>query len=194
MKKLWILLVSVITFTGEARAMESGNEHAVFAGGCFWCVQPVFDAMDGVKSVTAGYIGGHIKNPTYEQVTSGTTGHLEAADVVYDPSQVSYEKLIDAFWVNIDPTDGEGQFYDRGPQYHTAIFYVNDEQKKLAEASKEKVAKRLGKPIATKIIAASEFYPAEEYHQDYYKKNPIRYNAYKKGSGREETLKKVWGK
>lgn len=170
------------------------TEHAIFAGGCFWCVQPVFDKIEGVKSVRAGYIGGQVKNPTYEQVSAGTTGHFEAADVEYDPGKVSYEKLLEAFWPNIDPTDGGGQFYDRGSQYHTAIFYVNDEQKKLAEASKEKVAKQLGKPIATKIMAASEFYPAEDYHQDYYKKNPIRYNAYKKGSGREETLKDVWGK
>jgi peptide-methionine (S)-S-oxide reductase len=180
---------------GDANAMETTptQERAIFAGGCFWCMQPVFDHMEGVISTFVGYSGGDVKNPTYEEVSSGTTGHVEANEVVYDPAKVSYEKLLDAYWRNIDPVDANGQFYDRGPQYHTAIFYFTAEQKKLAEASKKKLEAELKQPIRTQILPAKEFYPAEEYHQEYYKKNPIRYNAYKMGSGRKERLKEIWG-
>ena len=174
--------------------MEPKTERAVFAGGCFWCMQPVFEHTPGVISVTSGYTGGHVKNPTYEQVSSGTTGHMEANEVVFDPARVSYQQLLDLFWHNIDPTDEGGQFYDRGSQYHTALFYVNDEQKKAAEASKKAMETKLGKPIKTQVLPASEFYPAEDYHQHFYKKNPTRFYSYEKGSGREEKLHDIWNK
>ena len=157
-------------------------------------MQAEFAGTEGVLKVTSGYTGGTVKNPTYEQVSSGTTGHAEAIEVQYDPTKVSYEKLLDIYWGNVDPTDAGGQFYDRGTQYRTEIFYLDDEQKKLAEASKEKAKVKLKTEIYTKITAASEFYPAEDYHQDYYKKNPARFHAYEQGSGREEKLKQVWDK
>ncbi len=175
-------------------AMDQGNnDRAIFAGGCFWCSQAEFEGTEGVVSVTAGYTGGKVKNPSYEQVSSGATGHAESIEVVYDPKKVTYEKLLSIYWSNIDPTDAGGQFYDRGTQYRTAIFYFTDEQKKLAEASKEKAKAKLHSAIATEIVPATEFYPAEDYHQDFYKKNPTRYYSYKNGSGREEKLKTLWG-
>lgn len=175
-------------------AETSSTQRAIFAGGCFWCTEAEFSGTQGVISVTSGYTGGHVANPTYEQVISKKTGHAEAVEVVYDPAKVSYEKLLDIYWSNIDPTDAGGQFHDRGDSYRTAIFYTTEEQKQLAEASREEAARKLGSPIATKIEKAAIFYPAEEYHQDYSKKNPMHYNAYKYGSGREEKLEKIWGK
>lgn len=169
---------------------------AIFAGGCFWCIEAAFEELDGVIEAISGYIGGDKENPTYEEVSSGTTGHYEAVQVIYDPSKISYEELLDYFWKHMDPTDVKGQFVDKGSQYRTAIFYLNETQKKLAEESKERLEKsgKFDKPIATKILPASEFYKAEEYHQDYYKKKPIQYQRYKRGSGREEKLKAIWGK
>lgn len=170
-------------------------EKATFAGGCFWCLQPVFDKIPGVISTTVGYTGGRTKNPTYEEVSTGTTGHAEAIEVHYDPEKVSYSEVLDAFWRTIDPTDPRGQFADRGSQYRTAIFYHSDEQKRLALQSKEALSRsgKFSQPIATEITAASPFYPAEEYHQKYYLKQSGHYDAYKVGSGREGFLKKMWG-
>lgn len=173
---------------------EESKATAIFAGGCFWCMESELQELDGVYSVTSGYTGGHVDNPTYEATGTGNTGHAEAVEVIYDPAKISYEKLLDAFWSNIDPTDAGGQFYDRGSQYRTGIFYMNDEQKQLAEASKTEKEKQLGQPIVTEITKASTFYPAEAYHQDYYKTNPTHYNAYKTGSRRKETLQEIWGK
>jgi peptide methionine sulfoxide reductase msrA/msrB len=179
---------------------DAGNaprlEKATFAGGCFWCMTPPFEKLEGVKEVISGYTGGHTKNPTYEDVTSETTGHLESVEVIYDPAKVSYEKLLDLFWRQINPTDAGGQFVDRGPSYQSAIFYRNEEQRKLAEESKRKLAEsgRFNKPIVTEIRPAGSFYLAEEYHQDYWKKNPIRYKFYRFNSGRDQYLEKVWGK
>jgi peptide methionine sulfoxide reductase msrA/msrB len=171
-------------------------EKATFAGGCFWCMVPPFEKLKGVSEVILGYTGGHKKNPTYEEVSAGGTRHLEAVQVTYDPSQTTYEELLDVFWRQIDPTDSNGQFVDRGSQYGTVIFYHTDEQKRLAEKSKEDLQKsgRFTRPIVTEILPASAFYKAEEYHQDYHKKNPIRYKLYRFNSGRDQYLKKIWGK
>lgn len=173
---------------------EKKPETATFAGGCFWCMESPFEQIGGVTEAVAGYTGGRKKNPTYEEVCSGTTGHLEAVQVTYDPSKVSYAQLMDAFWRNIDPTDSIGQFADKGSQYKTAIFYHSEEQKRLAEKSKEELDRsgKFSKPIATEIRPAVEFYPAEEYHQDYYRKNPEHYKSYRYHSGREPYLKKTW--
>ncbi len=166
---------------------------AIFAGGCFWCMQAEFEQAPGVISVTAGYTGGSLQNPNYEQVSLGVTGHAEAIQVIYDPVKTAYIKLLEIYWGNIDPTDAGGQLHDRGTQYRTAIFYVSEDQRLLAEESKQRMEKKLKKPIVTEIVAASEFYPAEEYHQDYYKKNPVHFKAYELGSGRTEHLKEIWG-
>lgn len=168
---------------------------ATFAGGCFWCMEIPFEKMDGVIDVISGYTGGKLENPTYEQVSSGKSGHLEAVQIAYDPGKISYEKLLDIFWRQIDPTDSGGSFVDRGPQYRSAIFYHNEEQKQAAEKSKDAIAAsgKYDGLIATEIIEYDKFYPAEEYHQDYYKKNPIRYKFYRHGSGRDQYLKKIWG-
>jgi peptide methionine sulfoxide reductase msrA/msrB len=169
---------------------------ATFAGGCFWCSEADFEKIPGVAKVISGYTGGTEENPTYEEVSSGTTGHVEAIQVYYDPEKVNYEKLLQVFWRHIDPTDGGGQFVDRGPQYGTAIFYHDEEQKKAAEKSKEELAKsgKFGKPIVTPILKFTRFYEAEDYHQDYYRKNPLRYTYYRHGSGRDPFLEKVWEK
>lgn len=168
---------------------------ATFAGGCFWCMEPPFEKLEGVKDVISGYTGGHKENPAYEEVSAGKTGHVEAIEVLYDPSKVSYERLLDVFWRQIDPTDAGGQFVDRGPQYRSVIYYHTPEQKAFAEKSKEALAKsgRFSKPVVTEILPAGKFYPAEEYHQDYYKKNPVRYKFYRFNSGRDQFLKKAWG-
>jgi peptide methionine sulfoxide reductase msrA/msrB len=168
---------------------------ATFAGGCFWCLESDFEKVDGVIDVISGYTGGHKENPTYEEVSSGETGHVEAIQVLYDPAKVTYEDLLDIFWKHVDPTDPDGQFADHGPQYRTAIFYHDDDQKRLAEASKKALAQsgRFDKPIVTPIVKFSAFYEAEDYHQDYSKKNPIRYQHYRVGSGRDKFLRKVWG-
>ena len=166
---------------------------AIFAGGCFWCMGPPYDKLDGVISTTSGYTGGQKKNPTYEEVSSGRTGHTEAVQVVYDPKKVSYEKLLDVFWHNIDPTVKDQQFCDVGSQYRTGIFYHDEEQKRLAEASKAALEKNkpFTGPIVTEITRAAEFYPAEEYHQDFYLKNPVRYKFYVNGCGRYNRLKQL---
>ena len=191
--KLIISVLVVLLGINFAAAAGAQDSRAIFAGGCFWCMQSEFSGTEGVVSVTSGYSGGMVKNPSYEQVSSGTTGHAESILVVYDPSKVSYEKLLKIYWGNIDPTDQGGQFVDRGNQYRTAIFYTSEEQRTLAEASKKTVETKLQKPIYTEITKAGEFYPAEEYHQDYAKKNPVHYNAYKYGSGRVSRLKELWG-
>ncbi|OQX25553.1 MAG: peptide-methionine (S)-S-oxide reductase [Desulfobacteraceae bacterium IS3] len=173
-------------------AAQADNKKATFAGGCFWCMEPPFAQLEGVISATSGYAGGDVKEPTYEQVCSGKTGHAEAVEIVYDPSKITYSELLDVFWKNIDPTQINGQFADRGTQYRTAVFYHDEEQKGIAEASKEKLQQsgKYDKPIVTEVVPAAEFYKAEDYHQDYYKKNPVRYKYYRQGSGREQYLKK----
>ena len=170
-------------------------EKATFAGGCFWCMQPFFDNTKGVKKTTVGYTGGHEANPTYEEVSSGATGHIESIQIEFDPKVVSYEKLLDIYWHNIDPTQVNGQFVDEGSQYRTVIFYHNDGQKRSAEKSKQVLAAsgRFTKPIVTQIIPASTFYPAEDYHQKYYLKSTFQYNSYHDNSGRPEYLKNTWG-
>ncbi len=173
---------------------EAGLRTAAFAGGCFWCMVHPFEALDGVKSVISGYTGGKLANPTYEQVSAGGTGHLESVEVVFDPTKVGYRTLLDVYWRNIDPFDNGGQFCDRGDSYRSAIFVADDEQRAAAEASKRELEQRFGRPIATDIRPAGPFYRAEDYHQDYYKKNPLRYKFYRYNCGRDARLEKVWGK
>ena len=206
--KMWlkiVLVVAVVSFLftayaqkGEVKKTTSDQSlaTATFAGGCFWCMEPPYDKLDGVVSTTSGYIGGRKKNPTYEEVSEGTTGHAEAVQVAYDPTKVSYEKLLEVFWQNIDPFTPNAQFCDHGSQYRSAIFYHDEEQKRAAEASKQKLEKsgRFTQPIVTEIVAASEFYPAEDYHQDYYLKNPVKYQYYRWGCGRDARLEALWGK
>lgn len=167
---------------------------ATFAGGCFWCMEPPFEKLDGVISVTSGYCGGTESDPTYEAVSSGKTGYAEAVQVVFDPGKINYTKLLDVFWMNVDPTQVDGQFADHGKQYRTAIFYHDEEQKQLAGQSKENLeqSSRFKEPIVTSVEAVGPFYAAEDYHQDYYKKNPIHYKLYRIGSGRDSFLKKTW--
>jgi peptide methionine sulfoxide reductase msrA/msrB len=174
---------------------ESPYKKATFAGGCFWCMEPPFEKLDGVIEVVSGYTGGQEKNPTYQEVASGGTGHTEAIQILYDPSKVTYGDLLDVFWRQINPTDPGGQFADRGSQYRTGIFYHDEEQKRLAEDSKRSLEEsgKFEKPIATEITEAAEFYRAEDYHQDYYKKNSTHYKRYRTGSGREAYLKATWG-
>jgi peptide-methionine (S)-S-oxide reductase len=181
---------------GVGAASGPGLEKATFAGGCFWCMEPAFDKLEGVKSVVSGYTGGHKPNPTYEEVSSGTTGHAEAIEIAYDPSVIGYSKLLDIFWHNVDPTVKDRQFCDVGTQYRSAIFYHNGEQKRLAEASKRTLeqSKRFPGPIYTEIVPAAMFYPAEEYHQKYYQKNPVRYKYYRYSCGRDQRLRELWGK
>ena len=198
---LALLMAAVILLAAplaEGKDMSStGGKTAIatFAGGCFWCMEPPFDKLDGVISTTSGYTGGSLKDPTYEEVSAGATGHAESLQIVYDPAKVSYQKLLEVFWRNIDPTVKDRQFCDVGNQYRTAIFYHNEEQKRLAEESKAKLEAegRLG-PIQTEIVAAGPFYPAEDYHQDYYQKNPIRYKYYRWSCGRDQRLEELWGK
>jgi len=168
---------------------------ATFAGGCFWCMQPPFEGLDGVLSTTVGYTGGHTKNPTYHEVSAGDTGHTESVQIVYDPAKISYEKLLDVFWHNIDPLTLNAQFCDHGDQYRSAIFYHDDTQRRLAEASKRALeqSKRFSQPIVTQIVAATAFYPAEEYHQKYHEKNPARYKYYRWNCGRDQRLQALWG-
>jgi peptide-methionine (S)-S-oxide reductase len=170
-------------------------EHATFAGGCFWCMEPPFESLPGVLSVTSGYSGGPEKSPTYSQVSSGLTGHAEAVDIVFDPTTISYERLLEVYWRNIDPTQRGGQFCDRGSQYRSAIFYRTPQQKTLAERSRDAIVRsgRLKAPVVTEVANFRAFFAAEEYHQDYYKKNPDHYHAYRKGCGRDERLQALWG-
>lgn len=186
-----VLTLSALQATQPAS--KASQATAVFAAGCFWCVEEAFDKVAGVIATTSGYTAGRTPNPTYEQVSSGGTGHTEAVQVVYDPSKVTYETLLTAFWRNVDAVDGGGQFCDRGSQYRSGIYYQSEEQKRQAEASKAKIASQLGKPIATEVVAATAFYPAEGYHQDYYKKNPLRYKVYKWNCGRAQRLEELWG-
>jgi len=188
--------------TSEAAAGERGTNPAgtsgssalaTFAGGCFWCMEPPYDKLPGVISTTSGYTGGHASNPDYQQVTAGGTGHYESVQIVYDPTLITYEKLIDVFWLNVDPLDAGGQFCDRGQSYRTAIFYHDESQRDVALSSKAAVADRLADVIATRIVEATQFYPAEDYHQDYYQKNPLRYAYYRRGCGRDARLNRIWG-
>jgi len=187
--------VLVVLLMRSSVYAETTLEKATFAGGCFWCMEPPFEKLEGVKEVIPGYTGGQKENSAYEEVSSGSTGHVESIQVTYDTSKITYAKLLDVFWKQINPTDAGGQFADRGSQYRPIIFYHNDEQKRLAEKSKEELQKsgRFQKPIVTEILPAARFYPAEEYHQDYYKKNPVNYKRYRQGSGREQFLEKTWG-
>jgi peptide-methionine (S)-S-oxide reductase len=168
---------------------------AIFAGGCFWCMEPAFANLEGVLSVTSGYTGGGKKNPTYEEVSSGSTGHAESVQVIYDPAKITYEQLLDAFWHNIDPLAANAQFCDHGSQYRSAIFYRDESQRRAAEESRQKLEERpqfKGK-IRTEVVPASAFYPAEEYHQHFYRKNPVRYHQYRQGCGRDRRLQELWG-
>jgi peptide-methionine (S)-S-oxide reductase len=189
------LIVLLLASSGGAgHAAEQAK--AVFAGGCFWCMEEAFEKVEGVVSVTSGYMGGHKTNPNYEEVSAGGTGHAESVEVVYDPTKTGYQKLLDYFWMNVDPLTPNAQFCDHGTQYRAVIFYGNEEEKRLAEASKQSIeqAKRFTQPIVTQLVMASKFYPAEDYHQDFYKKNPIRYKFYKHNCGRTQRLEQVWGK
>jgi peptide-methionine (S)-S-oxide reductase len=181
----------------EGQAAESGTmAKAYFAGGCFWCMEEAFEKVDGVLDVLSGYMGGSVKNPSYEDVSAGRTGHAESVEVRYDPRKLTYPQLLEVFWRNVDPVTPEAQFCDHGNQYRAAIFYQGEEEKRLAEESKRAIeqSKRFSTPIATQVTAASEFYPAEEYHQDFYKKNPFRYKYYKFTCGRAQRLEALWGK
>jgi peptide-methionine (S)-S-oxide reductase len=188
----WLVLFAALLV---APAHAQKTEKAIFAAGCFWCTEEAFEKVPGVLSAVSGYVGGTAQNPTYEQVSSGRTGHAEAVEVTFDPAKVSYEKLLDVFWVNHDPTVTNRQFCDSGTQYRPAIFTVGDEQKRLAEASKAKweKLKPFSQPILTQITPAGRFWPAEEYHQDYYKKNPLQYRFYVAGCGRYARLDSLWG-
>jgi peptide-methionine (S)-S-oxide reductase len=204
-KTRWLLLVLALATVAAPVALVAreemakapvagpGQAKATFAGGCFWCMEPPYDELDGVVSTTSGYAGGRKKNPSYKQVSAGGTGHAEVVQVVYDPKKVSYEKLLQVFWRNVDPLVKDRQFCDWGDQYRTAIFYSNDAERRLAEASKQAVEKKLGKTVYTQIVPLQEFYPAEEYHQDYYQKNPIRYKFYRGNCGRDRRLEELWG-
>jgi len=189
-----MVLVLILLAGGTVLAQDTAK--ATFAGGCFWCMEPPYDELDGVISTVSGYSGGHVEDPTYREVVSGTTGHLEVLQVTYNPAVVSYDELLDVYWVNIDPLDPGGQFCDRGEQYTTAIFYHSEEQRRLAEQSKEELADsgRFGpQRIHTDIRALETFYRAEEYHQNYYEKNPLRYSLYLNGCGRPRRLEELWG-
>jgi peptide methionine sulfoxide reductase msrA/msrB len=194
---MMVTIAACVNMSEDSPMENSVNdelEYATFAGGCFWCMEPPFENLDGVHEVIAGYTGGDIENPTYEEVSSGETGHYEAVQIRYDPERITYEELLDVYWRQIDPTDADGQFADRGTQYRTAIFYHNQGQKESAEASKLRLEEsgKYDKPIVTEILPYKEFYPAEDYHQDYYQKNPGRYEYYKQNSGRKDYLEVMW--
>lgn len=202
--KLFAIFLLLVVFTGciqmnktnenKTNYSQNNSEVATFAGGCFWCMEGAFESINGVYEVVSGYTGGTKENVTYAQVSTGTTGHFEAVQIIYDPTKVSYDHLLSFFWRQIDPTDGGGQFVDRGPQYKTAIFYHNEKQKQLAEKSKQNLSEsgKFNKSIATEILPFKKFYKAEEYHQDYYKKRILEYKAYEQGSGRKDYLSKTW--
>jgi peptide-methionine (S)-S-oxide reductase len=187
--------VTLGALTASAATATSGHAIATFAGGCFWCMEPPYDELDGVISTTSGYTGGHKQNPTYEEVSSGKTGHAEAVQVVYDPKRITYERLLEVFWRNIDPLTANAQFCDHGTQYRSGIFFHDAAQRRFAEESKRtlEASGRFKTPIVTEIVEAGTFYPAEEYHQDYYKKNPVRYKFYRAGCGRDRRLAELWG-
>ena len=186
------LFIAVLLYSIQLNSFATNNV-AIFAGGCFWCMESPYDKLDGVISTTSGYTGSTVANPTYKMTSSGTTGHYEAVQIEYDPDKISYQKLLNVFWMNIDPFDNSGQFCDKGPQYRAVIFARNEQEKTLAMQSKENLQKKLGNKatIVTQILPARKFYPAEDYHQDYYKKNPIRYKYYRYGCGRDKRLKQV---
>jgi len=192
---LTVALGAAVAQTAPPAAATAKRSVATFAGGCFWCMEPPFDRIKGVASTTSGYIGGRVDNPTYRQVSSGGTGHTEAVQVVYDPAQVSYAQLLHVFWRNVDPLVKDRQFCDRGDMYRTAIFAHDPEQRRLAEASKQELEKsgRFKQPIVTEIVDAPRFYAAEDYHQDYYLKNPTQYKFYRWNCGRDQRLKELWG-
>ena len=202
LQRLTIIAVGFMTCVTLTVWLSSGVQSApttakaYFAGGCFWCMEEAFEKVDGVLTVVSGYMGGTVANPTYEQVSDGRTGHAEAIEVTYDTTKVTYQKLLDSFWRNIDPVTPNAQFCDHGTQYRAAVFYSTDEEKRLAEESKSKIeqSKRLPVPIVTQLVQASTFYQAENYHQDYYKKNPLRYKYYKYSCGRAQRLEALWGK
>jgi peptide-methionine (S)-S-oxide reductase len=195
MKRIVLLALGLVVLGSLCSLGAQEQARATFAGGCFWCMEPPYDKLDGVISTTSGYAGGDVPNPTYQQVISGRTGHLEVMQVLYDPSRISYEELLEVFWPNIDPTDGGGQFCDRGEQYTTAVFYHNEEQRRLAEASLEEVkaSTDFAMPIVTDIRPLETFYPAEEYHQDYYIKSSLQYRFYRTACGRDARLDQLWG-
>lgn len=190
------LLLTASGLLGASASAAPSLARATFAGGCFWCMEPPFDRLPGVVSTTSGYSGGSKLNPTYEEVSAGITGHAEVVQVAYDPAKISYEQLLDVFWKNIDPTTPDRQFCDRGTQYRPAIFFHDESQKRAAEASKRRIEQsgQLSAPIATQIVPLTRFYPAEEYHQDFYKKSPVRYKTYRFGCGRDARLAELWGK
>lgn len=195
-KGCWAILLTMAVLGGPvADGRADGRATAYFAGGCFWCMEEAFEKVEGVSAVVSGYMGGTAANPSYEQVSAGQTGHAESVEVRYDPAKVSYQQLLDAFWRNIDPITANAQFCDHGSQYRAAIFYGTEEEQRLAQASKTAIeqSKRFAQPIVTQIVPASTFYPAEEYHQDFYKKNPIRYKYYKFTCGRAQRLEALWG-
>lgn len=197
MMKKSSLLIPLLFFSliGNSNG-EPAIAEATFAGGCFWCMEPPFDRLPGVLETLPGYTGGTVKNPSYEQVSSGQTGHYEAIQILYDPNKIGYRQLLQVFWKNIDPSDDKGQFCDKGPQYRSAIFYHDDKQKRLALESKRKLeeSKPFSEPIQTDIIAAGIFYPAENYHQNYYRKNPLSYRFYRYTCGRDRRLRELWGR
>ena len=197
------VLTVVILFIGlwtvqptSQAAADVIHGKAYFAGGCFWCMEEAFEKVEGVLSATSGYMGGTVANPSYEEVSAGRTGHAESVEVIYDPSRVSYQKLLDAFWRNVDPITPNAQFCDHGSQYRAAIFYQTDEEKRASDIFKQAIeqSKRFKEAIVTQIVPAAQFYPAEEYHQDFYKKNPVRYKFYKYNCGRAQRLEELWGK
>ncbi|MEO0985589.1 MAG: peptide-methionine (S)-S-oxide reductase MsrA [Cyanobacteria bacterium J06639_14] len=193
---LSVLILCLISLTALADFAQADSTlaKATFAGGCFWCVEHPFDELDGVVSTTSGYTGGDKENPSYYQVSSGTTGHVEAMQVVYDPEKISYEQLLDVFWHNVDPLDDRGQFCDKGSQYRSAIFYHDEQQQALAEQSKQDLETlKFDQEIATTIRPAATFYEAEDYHQNYYETHPVRYKVYRFGCGRDQRLAQVWG-
>ena len=193
MKRILSLCVLLATFNAFAAGAPAATAAASFAGGCFWCMESDFEKLPGVLSVVSGYEGGKELNPTYEQVSAHATGHAESVQVTYDPAKVSYSQLLDWYWHHVDPLTPNAQFCDHGPQYRTVIFYGSDAERDAAQASKQKYEKQLGKPIFTQIVPAGTFWPAEDYHQDYYKKNPLRYNYYRLSCGRDARVNEVWG-
>ena len=207
MRRFWIFLLllvagaslgsALLTRSGEAPAQPArkagATASAVFAGGCFWCTESDFDHIPGVISTTSGYAGGRVANPTYEQVSAGNTGHIESVRVVYDPRRVSYATLVERFFRTIDPLDAGGSFCDRGYQYRSAIFVGNAEERRIAEAAAQNASRQLGRPLATLILPSRNFYPAEDYHQDYYRKNPVRYRFYRWNCGRDQRIQQLWG-
>jgi peptide-methionine (S)-S-oxide reductase len=190
-----LLLLAFLPFSGSGGTSTPDYETATFAGGCFWCMEPPFDKLDGVISTTSGYTGGHKKSPTYREVSRGGTGHAEAVQVIYDPERISYTELLDTYWHNIDPTSANGQFCDRGDPYRSEIFYHNEAQLQLAVSSRQALekSKPFREPVVTGISQATDFYPAEDYHQDYYQMNPVRYTFYRYGCGRDKRLEELWG-